>query len=58
MECGLTNEVAITARELSLEHHDPADRLLAATALVYDLTLLTADTRSLEVQAFPTLRAD
>lgn len=44
-EATLNTEVAIVSRELSLPHEDPADRFLAATALVYGLTLLTADRR-------------
>ena len=44
----LTDEIAILSRQLTLSHEDPADRFLAATAAVYDLTLLTADTRLLE----------
>lgn len=33
------------SRSLELPHEDPADRFLAATAFVYDLTLVTADKR-------------
>ena len=43
----LTHEVAIQSRAIDLVHQDPADRFLAATALVYDLTLVTADHRLL-----------
>ena len=39
----LTNEVAFESRRLALSTEDPADRFLAATAKVYDLTLVTAD---------------
>ncbi len=42
-EAALNHEVAIRSREVSLPHADPADRFLAATALTYDLTLVTAD---------------
>ena len=41
-EAPLTHEIALVARQLSL-HQDPADRILAATAKVLDLTLATAD---------------
>jgi PIN domain nuclease of toxin-antitoxin system len=58
LECVLTNEVALTARELQLAHEDPADRFLVATALVYDLALLTADRRLLSADSIRTLRAD
>jgi len=42
----LTHEIALAAERLAL-HDDPADRFLAATALVHDLTLVTADQRLL-----------
>ena len=41
------HEVAIQSSSIDLDHQDPADRFLAATALVYDLTLVTADERLL-----------
>ena len=46
-EAPLTHEVAIQSRAIDLVHQDPADRFLAATALVYDLTLVTGDQRLL-----------
>lgn len=46
-EATLTHDVAIQSRRITLAHPDPADRFLAATALVHDLTLVTADTRLL-----------
>ena len=46
-EAPVTHEVAILSRELKLVHQDPADRFLAATARVFDLTLVTADERLL-----------
>lgn len=46
-EAPLNHEVAIQSRAIDLGHQDPADRFLAATALVYDLTLVTADARLL-----------
>jgi PIN domain nuclease of toxin-antitoxin system len=42
-EAPLTNEIALATRGIVLPHSDPADRLLAATALIHDLTLVTAD---------------
>ncbi len=45
-EAPLTHEIMIAARQLSL-HQDPSDRMLVATALVLDLTLVTADPRLL-----------
>ena len=53
-EAVLTHEVVLAARDLHL-HKDPADRLIAATALVLDLTLLTADERLLELTNIKTL---
>jgi PIN domain nuclease of toxin-antitoxin system len=38
-----------------LAHEDPADRFLAATADVYELTLVTADERVLRGRGFRTL---
>lgn len=54
-EALLTHEVAIQSRALTLPHQDPADRLLAATAALFDLTLVTADERLLGQTAFATL---
>jgi len=42
-EAPLTHEVALATEDVVLAHSDPADRLLAATAKVYALTLITAD---------------
>ena len=42
-EAPLTSEVAFASRALSSAHRDPVDRFLAATARVFDLTLVTAD---------------
>jgi PIN domain nuclease of toxin-antitoxin system len=44
----------LAAHELSL-HGDPADRFLAATAKVLDLTLVTADARLLGLGDIATL---
>jgi len=44
-EASLNYEVSIQSRMLDLSHEDPAGRFLAATAVVYDLTLVTADER-------------
>lgn len=46
-EAPLNHEVAIQSRTINLRHQDPVDRFLAATAIVYDLTLVTADERLL-----------
>jgi PIN domain nuclease of toxin-antitoxin system len=46
--------VAVTSREIELPHQDPADHFLAATALVYDLELLTVDTHLADAEWLPT----
>jgi PIN domain nuclease of toxin-antitoxin system len=48
-------EVALCSRQVSMEHEDPADRFLAATAAVYELVLVTADERLLRGKGFRTL---
>jgi len=45
-----THEVAFESRRLALSTEDPVDRFLAATAKVYDLTLVTADERLLALR--------
>lgn len=42
-EAPLNFNVAIESRYITVAHHDPADRFLAATAKIYNLTLVTAD---------------
>ena len=51
----LTREVVIESRRLALNHKDPADRFIAATARVYDLMLVTADERLLDAAWLATL---
>jgi len=46
-EAPLTQEIALVAAQLPLEHSDPADRFIAATAQIFQLTLVTADQRLL-----------
>ena len=53
-EAPLTHEIALVARQLQM-HQDPADRILAATAEVLDLTLVTADQRLLGLGTIRTL---
>jgi len=53
-EAPLTHEIALVARRLPL-HQDPADRILAATAEVLDLTLVTADERLLGLGTIRTM---
>jgi PIN domain nuclease of toxin-antitoxin system len=54
-EAPLTHEIAVAARQLPLPHPDPADRLLAATAQVLELTLVTADAGLLGLGEIATL---
>jgi PIN domain nuclease of toxin-antitoxin system len=42
-EAPLTTEVALESSTLSLAHSDPSDRLIAASAKAFGLTLVTAD---------------
>jgi PIN domain nuclease of toxin-antitoxin system len=53
-EAPLTREVAMATHTIRLPHRDPADLFLAATAKVFDLTLVTADTRLLAVEGLST----
>ena len=55
-EASLNHEIAIESRSIDLDHDDPADRFLAATARVYDLTLVTADRRLFRAKRFSVLR--
>lgn len=54
-EAPFTHEVALAGEQLPLEHLDPADRFLAATAYVLDLTLVTADRNLLGLGEISTL---
>lgn len=39
----IDKEIAIQSRKIPLPHQDPADRFIAATASVHQLTLITSD---------------
>jgi len=54
-DAALTREVAIASTTIDLPHQDPADRFIAATAVVYDLTLISADTRLLGSKRYRSL---
>lgn len=54
-EAGVNFEVAKTVEGLDLPHGDPADHLIAATALVYELTLVTLDQNLVDAAWLPTL---
>jgi len=51
----LNLEVALSSLEVKLPHRDPADRFLAATAKVFDLTLVTVDRRLIAAPSLSTL---
>ncbi len=55
-EIPVTFDIAFGSRSIRLGHDDPADRFIAATAMVHRLTLVTAD-RSLlqcpDIRVFP-----
>ena len=50
VELPVTGAIGICAAGLQSFHGDPADRLIAATALQHSLTILTADERLLACQ--------
>ena len=54
-EAPLASEVALATQHVQLPHRDPVDRLLAATARTFDLTLVTADRRLLQGSGFSTV---
>lgn len=54
-EAELNHAVALRSRQVLLPHDDPADRFLAATASVYDLTLVTADRRLIDGEGYAVL---
>ena len=54
-EAPLTHAVVLESRELAVEHWDPADRFIAATAKVNELVLVTADERLLAGKGYRTL---
>jgi len=49
----ITPAIAARAESGIVPHGDPADRLIAATTLVYDAALITADEK---LRALPNLR--
>jgi PIN domain nuclease of toxin-antitoxin system len=55
-EAPLTHEIVLLARQLPLPQRDPADRFLAATAQLMDLTLVTADDSLLRLGTIRTMK--
>ena len=49
-EAPLTYEVALEVKKIRFSHADPADHFIAPSARVFDLTLVTADPRLLELK--------
>jgi PIN domain nuclease of toxin-antitoxin system len=54
-EAPMSHEVAIRSVALRFDQEDPADRFILATALVYDLSLVTADKRLVKSRQVPVL---
>ena len=54
-EAPLTTEVALATSKMRLSYRDPADTFLAATAKVFDLTLVTTDARMLTAKGISLL---
>lgn len=54
-ESPITNQIAIKSRFINLPYQDPADRFIAATAIVNSLTLVTADKNIALVKEIPCL---
>ena len=55
VEAALNWEIAHDMRYILPNHKDPADRFLAATAVAYDLTLVTADQKLIGVPGLKVL---
>jgi PIN domain nuclease of toxin-antitoxin system len=54
-EAVLNVDIAVRSHEIMPGHPDPADRFLVATALVYGLTLVTADETLIDARPCPLL---
>ncbi|MFI5118127.1 MAG: type II toxin-antitoxin system VapC family toxin [Terriglobales bacterium] len=55
-EAPFTHDIVLAAQQLPLPHRDPADRFLAATAQVMDLTLVTSDDNVLSLGTIRTMK--
>ena len=55
-EVPVTFDIAFGSRSIRLGHDDPADRFIAATAMVHGLTLVTADRSLLRCPDIEVLR--
>jgi len=54
-EAVVTSKVVRDMRSILPNHRDPADRFLAATAISYDLVLVTADQKLMAVPGLKVL---
>jgi PIN domain nuclease of toxin-antitoxin system len=54
-EVALSHEIAVRSRLIELPHQDPADRFIAATALVHGFALATSDKQLLRCRGIQTL---
>jgi len=54
-EAPLNREVMLRSRTIRLPHQDPADRFIAATAQMMELTLVTGDAKLLNGKGYRTL---
>lgn len=55
LEAPITFDVAAASRSVALDHQDPADRFIIATAKVFGLRLVTADSRLLQCREIEVL---
>jgi PIN domain nuclease of toxin-antitoxin system len=55
VEAPLTIDVALAIPSIDFSHGDPADHFLAATAKVFDLTLITSDDHLLKLSGIRVL---
>jgi PIN domain nuclease of toxin-antitoxin system len=55
IDAAVTREVALVSHGLKTRHRDPVDRFLAATAAVFELTLVTSDAALLDMKGVPLL---
>lgn len=54
-DAALTRDVALTSRSIEIAGQDPANRFIAASAVVHELTLVTADKRLLDSKQYRVL---
>ena len=51
----ITSEIAVLSQSDAFAHGDPADRLIAATALLYRAPLVTSDTKLRKLKSVSTV---